>query len=97
MINAIGEATVQQFVRTSYNAEMFGKDQEIQKTDKLKEQRPVEKSDDGQKSEMSLHSQENSKTRNSLEDGQIIVEKYDEDGKLVKKTPPGYLPFGEMA
>ena len=97
MINAIGEATLQQFVRTSYNAETFGKDQEVQKTVKLKEQRPVEKSDDGQKSEMSLQSQENTKTRNSLEDGQIIVEKYDEDGKLVKKTPPGYLPFGEMA
>ena len=32
-----------------------------------------------------------------LEDGKLIVEQYDEDGKLVKKTPPGYLPFGETA
>ena len=95
MMNAVGEATMQQFVRTSYNAEIFGKDQEIQKTDKIKEQRPVEKSDDSQKSEMSLQSRDNMKTRNSLEDGQLIVEKYDEDGKLVKKTPPGFLPFGD--
>ena len=95
MINAIGEATVQQFVRTSYNAETFGKDQDIQKTDKAKEQRPVEGSQDGEKTEMSPQSQDNMKSRNSFEDGQIIVEKYDEDGKLVRKTPPGYLPFGE--
>jgi hypothetical protein len=97
MINAIGEATVQQFVRMSYNAEMFGKDQVIQKTDKIKKQRPVEESEDGQKAEMKLQPQDNTTTRTSIEDGRIIVEKYDEDGKLVKKTPPGYLPFGEMA
>ena len=97
MINAIGEATMQQFVRTSYNAEMFAKDLEVKKTDKIKEPRPVEKSDDGQKSEMGLRSEDKMKTRNNLEDGKLIVEQYDEDGKLVKKTPPGYLPFGETA
>jgi hypothetical protein len=97
MINAMGEATVQQFVRTSYNSETFGKDQDIQKKDKIKKQRPVEGSEDGQKSEMSLQSQDNTSTRNSFEDGHIIVEKYDENGKLIKKTLPGILPFGEMA
>ena len=97
MINAIGEATLQQFVRTSYNSETFGKDQDIKKKDRIKKQRPVEGSEDGQKSEMSLQSQDNTATANSLEDGQIIAEKYDENGKLIKKTPRGYLPFAEMA
>ncbi|MEE9497346.1 MAG: hypothetical protein V3V39_12525 [Desulfobacterales bacterium] len=97
MINAIGEATMQQFVRASNNAEIFSKDQEIQKTDKIKEQRPVEKSDGGQKPEMNLQSSDDIKSRNSLEEGQLIVEKYDEDGKLVKKIPPGFLPFGATA
>ena len=97
MINAMGEAIVQQFVRTSYNSEKFGKDQDIQKTNKIKKQRPVEGSEDGQKSEMSLQPQNNTMTRNNLEDGRIIVEKYDENGKLIKKTPPGLLPFGEIA
>ena len=97
MINAIGEATVQQFVRTSYNAELFAKEQEVKKAEKAKEPRPVEESDEGQKSELGLRSRDNMKTRNSIEDGQLIVEQYDEDGNLVKKTPPGYLPFGETA
>jgi len=96
MINAIGDVTIQQFVRSSYNAEIFDKDLEAQKTDKVKEQRPVEKSKDGQKAEMDMQFQENTKSRNSLEEGELIIEKYDADGKLIKKIPPGYLPFGEM-
>ena len=95
MINAIGEATVQQFVRISYNAETYDKDLAVQKTNKVREQRPVEKGDDGKKPEMNLLSQGDMKSRNSFEDGNLIVEKYDEDGNLVKKTPPGYLPIGE--
>lgn len=95
MINAIGEATIQQFVRTSYNAETFNKDLAVQKTDRVREQRPVAKGDDSQKPEMNLQSQANMKSRNRFVDGKLIVEKYDEDGNLVKKTPPGYLPIGE--
>ena len=95
MINAIGEATIQQFVRTSYNAETYDKDLAVLKTDKVREQRPVEKGDDGKKPEMNLKSQANLKSRNRFVDGKLIVEKYDEDGNLVKKNPPGYLPIGE--
>ena len=95
MINAIGEATVQPYVRASYKAEILDKDQEVQRNDKIKRQRPVEKSDDGQKPEMNFQSQESVTSRNNLEDGELVVEKYDADGKLVKKIPPGFLPFGE--
>ena len=97
MINAIGEATIQQFVRTSYNVEISDKYLAVQKTHKIRKQRPVERGDDGQKPEMNLQNQANMKTRNSIEDGKLVVEKYDEDGNLVKKTPPGYLPIGERA
>ena len=95
MISAIGEATIQQFVRTSYNVETSEKDLVVQKTDKIRKQRPVERGDDGQKPGLNLQNQANMKTRNSIENGKLVVEKYDEDGNLVKKTPPGYLPIGE--
>ena len=97
MINAIGEATMQQFVRSNYNSETYDKDLEAQKTDKVKEHRPVEKSNDGQKPEMELKSEQEMKTRNNLEDGKITVESYDESGRLVKLSPPGYLPPGQTA
>ena len=70
---------------------------EIQKTDKVRKERPVEKGNEGQKPEMNLQSQGNLETRNNIVDGKLVVEKYDEDGKLIRKIPPGYLPFGEMA
>jgi hypothetical protein len=97
MINAIGEATMQQFVRSNYNTETHDKDLEVQKTEKIREQRPVEESDDGHKPEMEMKSEEDLKNRNSLENGELVVEKYDGNGRLVKVTPPGYLPPGEKA
>jgi len=97
MINAIGEATMQQIVRSSHNSETYDKDLEAQKTDKVKEHRPVEKSDDGQKPEMDLKSEGDVQTRTSLEDGQITVESYDDSGRLIKVSPPGYLPPDQTA
>ena len=97
MINAIGEATMQQFVRTNHNNDIYDKELTTQKTDKVAEKRPVEGSEDGQKPEMNFLAEEQTHSRNSLENGQLVIEKYDADGKLVKKTPPGFLPFGETA
>ncbi len=97
MIHAIGETTMQQTVRPNYQNDLLEKELAVKKGRQIREQRPVEKSEKGQKSELKLKSRENIKSRNSLEDGKIVVEKYDEDGKLLKKIPPGYLPFGEMA
>ncbi len=97
MINAIGEATMQQFVRSNYNSETYDKDLEVQKANKVKEHRPIEKSDDGHKPEMDLKSEKEMQTRLSLEDGQITVESYDDSGRLVKVSPPGYLPPGKTA
>lgn len=34
-------------------------------------------------------------TKNVIENGKVIVEQYDKHGRLICKTPPGYLPPGE--
>jgi hypothetical protein len=34
-------------------------------------------------------------TKNVIENGKVIVEQYDRHGRLICKTPPGYLPPGE--
>ena len=97
MINAIGEATMQQFVRSNYNSETYDKDLEAQKTEKVKEHRPVEKSEDAHKPGMDLKSEEQMQTRNNLEDGKLVVEQYYDSGRLVKVTPPGYILPGQTA
>jgi hypothetical protein len=34
-------------------------------------------------------------TKNVIENGKVILEQYDRHGRLICKTPPGYLPPGE--
>jgi hypothetical protein len=38
---------------------------------------------------------EETKTKIVIENSTVIVEQYDRQGKLIRKTPPGYLPPGE--
>ena len=35
--------------------------------------------------------------KNVIEDGKVIVEQYDRHGRLIRKTPPGYLPPGQKS
>ena len=97
MINAIGDVAMQQTVRANYSNENHEQAAIAKKTEEIKEKRPVEKSDKSSNSELNQHRDENTTAKNIVEDGRIVVEKYDEDGRLVRKIPPGYLPFGEMA
>lgn len=96
MINAIGEATVQQVVRAHHNSPVNNQLINEEKTEQIRRERPVEASDNTPRSEFNAAEDQNTTTKHSIEDGQVIVEKYDENGKLLKKTPPGYVPFEEM-
>ena len=97
MINAIGDAAMQHTIRANYNSENQEQAVVIKKNDRLREKRPVEKSESSLKSQMNLRDEENTKAKNIIENGEIVVEKYDEEGRLIRKIPPGYLPFGERA
>jgi hypothetical protein len=88
---------MQQTMRANYDSEMHDKDLAVQKTDQTREKRQIEKTEDGSKPELDLKHEDDTTRKNILENGNIIVEQYDEDGNLVRKTPPGYMPFGEMA
>jgi hypothetical protein len=96
MFDIVGEAAVQQIPRAGISASGTEKDAGVRKAEQLRQARPVENSKAGEKPQSEVGADEKTKTRNRLEDGKIIVEKYDEDGRLVRRTPPGYLPFGEI-
>jgi hypothetical protein len=40
---------------------------------------------------------ERTRNRTKLENANIIIETYSEDGRLLKISPPGYLPISEIA
>ena len=96
MINAIGDVAMQQTIRANYNSENHDQAATAQKTEQTRKKRPVENAEKSSKSKMNMRNEENTTAKNVLEDGQLVVEKYDEDGRLVRKIPPGYLPFGEL-
>ena len=96
MLHAIGEATMQQTVRANYDSEIYAQDLAAKKGDQERKQRPVEKAEDSSKSRMQLKQEEDTRRKNAFEDGDIIVEEYDEKGQIVRKTPPGYILTNEM-
>lgn len=97
MFDVIGETAVQQMPRGGSFSNGTEMDAAVKKAEQVRHVRPVEPSTDADRPKAKGRENEDLQTRNRLENGKIVVEKYDEDGKLVKKTPPGYLPFGEMA
>jgi len=96
MLNAIGEATIQQTVRTNYDSEVYNQDLAVKKGDQIRKQRPVEKAEDSSKSKMDLKQEEDVRRKNAFENGDIIVEEYNENGQIVRKIPPGYVLTDEM-
>ena len=40
---------------------------------------------------------ERTRNRTKLEGGYVTIETYSEDGRLLKISPPGYLPISEIA
>ena len=97
MINAIGEAGLQQAIRPQYHAAVQTEEALARERERLEQERPVEKTEDSQGPEMDLERKDASDntSRNRIEEGRVIVEQYDDKGRLVKLNPPGYLPLGE--
>jgi hypothetical protein len=97
MIGVIGDAAVQQMPRTGIYASGTEKDVIAQKAERAQNARPVEKTNEGAKAKPQGSGEDSGHKRTLIEDGKVVIERYDEDGKLIKRTPPGYLPFGEIA
>ena len=98
MLNAIGESAMQQTVRANYDSETHNQEIAVKESVKLREKRPVEETKDSSKSEMNLKEEENTRRKNNFEeDGDIVVEEYNEDGEIIRKIPPGYVLQNEMA
>ena len=98
MLPAIGEAAMQQTVRANYDSEMYDQQIAVKKSDQVKGKRPVEKTEDSSNPEMNSKKEEETIRKNKMEDnGEIIVEEYNENGEIVRKTPPGYVLGSEMA
>ena len=97
MLDAIGDAAMQQTVRANYESEMHDQNYAIKKSDENRKQRPVEKTENSDKSANNQEQEEQTRRKNTVENGSIVVEEYNENGEIVRKIPPGYVLSNEMA
>jgi hypothetical protein len=77
--------------QTSHLNTLSDQVQMVKANDKARENRPVENTDNSAKSKMTPNTE--TKTDTVIVDTEVIVEKYDSDGKLINMVPPGYVPL----
>jgi hypothetical protein len=77
--------------QTSHLSALGGQAQMVKENDKALEERQVENTNDSAKPKMDLNTE--TRTDTLVVDDQVIIEKYNSDGKLVNVTPPGYVPL----
>ena len=58
--------------------------------------RKVENADHSLQSKNYRYDEEYTTERHAFENGALVVETYDQNGKLIRKTPPGYLPPDQL-
>ncbi|MCF8128244.1 MAG: hypothetical protein K9N10_06995 [Deltaproteobacteria bacterium] len=65
--------------------------QMVRENDQARANRRVENTDNSRKSKMTPDTE--TRTDTIIVDNEVIVEKYDSDGKLINVVPPGYVPL----
>lgn len=97
MLNIIGEATSQERSRSGRYNRLAEKDVILQETEPMRETRLVDMLKAGESANYESGAGERTRNRTKLEGGNITIETYSEDGRLLKISPPGYLPFSKTA
>lgn len=93
MFEAIGEATGQERLQAGIYSSVIDKGIAKPAGRRL----PEEGSQQFGNSKPEGVDDERTRNRTKLEGGNIIIETYSEDGRLLKISPPGYLPISEIA
>ncbi len=96
MLETIGDSTVRFTTRSDNNMAVEDKDVNNQRVEKIREERPVEKSDEGARAD--LEENKNEKTsKYQLEKNKIVFEKYNKNGEVILRIPPAQKPVDEIA
>ena len=86
MIALASEATVQQVTRADQNQAFSHKDTVQHEAQKAIAERPVEKSEEGNKAK-ATEKKDETETKYNLAGKRIVIEKYDENGDLILQVP----------
>ncbi len=96
MIGAICDIWRHHTIRTNYFNIIHDPKIVTDRLSQAGERREVEQTNHLMRSDINFQYEEHTTTRNVFEDGNLVVERYDKNGKLIRMTPPGYIPFEQI-
>lgn len=94
MINNISEGPLRAAIKVDPSAAIHDKQAVQDKTEQLRQARPVEDSESSNKAKQQKNTDKDT-SKYLLEDKTIVFEKYNKDGDLVYRIPPSYKPVDE--
>jgi hypothetical protein len=97
MINNISEATIRVASKIDPGGAVHEKEFAAQKAKELREARPVEKGEAGNETDTDHQRKGKDSSRYSMENNQIVFEKYNKTGELIYRLPPSETPVDKMA
>jgi hypothetical protein len=98
MFDSIGEPNVRAIVRPEPSIAINAKELQAQQEQKVRESRPIEKSENDSKIKDEKKEEEKQQTaKYRQEDDRIIYEKYNKNGELIFRIPPKQNPLDELA
>jgi hypothetical protein len=96
MIGAICDIWRHHTIRTNYFNIIHDPKIVTDRLSQAGERREVEQTNHLMRSDINFQYEEHTTTRNVFEDGNLVVERYDKNGKLIRMTPPSYIPFDQI-
>lgn len=97
MINYISEGTLRVASKIDPSEAINEKEVNQQQAAKIREARPVEKSDQGSNAEARNAKEDKAIGKFIVKDKHVVFEKYDKNGELVLSIPPSMTPVDEVA
>jgi hypothetical protein len=97
MINNISEGALRVASKIDPSGAIHEKEANQQKSKTVREVRPVEKSEQGNKAEARNAKKDETTGKFLINDKHVVFEKYDKNGDLILRIPPSQTPVDEVA
>ncbi len=93
MIGAISDFNQQYNLKINYFYDLRDQIRIADELNQTGEKRKIERTNHSMQSDYKFQPKYNTTTKNVFVEGKLLVERYDKNGKLIRITPPGYIPF----
>ena len=97
MINNISEGALRVASKIDPSGAIHEKEVNQQKAKEIRDARPVEKSDHGNKAEAKKAKEDETNSKFLQNGKSMVFEKYDKNGDLILRIPPSQTPVDEVA